>query len=490
MISFIIAILGLINSVYLTSLKLLQKDACIIGSSCQDVINSSYGMILGLPLSAYGILFFSLVSYITYQRHFNQQSSLGFELSLVSLGTIFSLYLMIIQFFVVNSFCIYCSLSACFTIALFVLAYLNFRENKLDLSVANLQPSRPILIGSSILVVILLSVIGYVKSISSAYTVEFTSNHAAKSTIQNFSVNDLNNIAGIEYTKIMMQLQSVREQAFLTYLARFDANSLGLDLNQYYKAFVQNDIKQSDRMTRTTIKKLQGNPNQFQQYLDSVKGVAKNQFRQRYQNLQKDLLTYYDASFLLNTSFKVDLTENKYGKVSIGKAGAPLDIVIFSDFLCSHCATFHANLEHLYQQYPDKFQITFRNFPLQGPISELLSKIGICAHEQNQFNAYADAIYANQKEVKFETINDYLPKGLNTNDLLSCVQDPNVSYILNQDVEEVSRLNIQATPTVFLNGYLSNINMIKAELSKLVGYDVNSSHAHSHSNNDHSGHNH
>ena len=50
--------------------------------------SNAYGMLFGIPLSVYGILFFSLIAYISYQRCFNQQESLGFELALLSFGTL------------------------------------------------------------------------------------------------------------------------------------------------------------------------------------------------------------------------------------------------------------------------------------------------------------------------------------------------------------------------------------------------------------------
>ena len=488
MISIIFSILALINSIYLTSLKLLQKNVCLVGSSCQNVINSDYGMLFGLPLSVYGILFFSVITYISFQRFYNKQESLGFELILLSLGSIFSLYLMIIQFFIIKSFCIFCSVSAGITLILWILCFLEYKRHNLSFSLQTLSPSRYILIGSGILFFILISLITYAKVITTNYDISFLTKHAAVSTIKNFSITELNNLAGVEYTKTRIQQQSILEQSFINYIARYDANLLGISLDQYYRAFVQKDLDVTNKAVRKTIIQTKSDPRLFEQYLSSVRDIDQSQFRNRYQQLQNTVLTRYDATFLLDKNFKT-LLKNNNGSPQTGPYNAPLKIVIFSDFLCSHCARFHAELEYLINQHPNLFHVTYRNFPLRGQISDVLAKISICSAKQNQFQAFADAIYANQKDVTIDTINTYLPPDLNNNQLLECVQSRATSQVLFNDVSEVKRLNIQSTPAVFLNGYIANINIIKAELTKITGIPVQPAHNHNH-HHGHGDHNH
>ena len=489
MISFILSILGLINSVYLTSLTLLQKDACIIGSSCQDVINSAYGMLFGLPVSIYGILFFSIISYITYQRCFNNQQSLGFEVALLSIGSIVSLYLMIIQFFIVNSFCIFCSFSATVTFILLILSLLALNDINEPFSFHSIKPSRHIFIGSTLVFLSLISFVLYAKSISNNYAISLTSKQAAVSSIRDFSTKELNDLSGIEYTKARMQMQSIRKQSFMTYIAKHDASILNLQLDQYYQTFVQNKLRMDDQNTRNAIKRLKGNPSLLQQYLSNVDDVDRNEFRNRFDRLQTDILTYYDASFLLDTTYKISIQDNQYGSIQVGNTKAPLQVIIFSDFLCSHCAQFHASLDHLFKRYPDFFNITYRSFPIRGQFSEMLSLYGICAANQNNYLAYADSIYSNQNTITYETINDFIPDSLDKSKLNVCIQDATANKLLDDDINEVRRLNIQSTPTVFLNGYLSNIGSIQAELSNLLGVSSLSLQDNSHSH-DHSEHKH
>tara|TARA_B100000427_G_scaffold229638_1_gene192859 strand:+ start:2132 stop:3604 length:1473 start_codon:yes stop_codon:yes gene_type:complete len=490
MFSFVLALLGLVNAIYLTVQKLFQVDYCVIGNSCQSVINSSYGMIGGLPLSIYGILFFFIIAYISYQRAFNSQSSLGFELLLLSIGGVFSIHLMIIQFFVIKSFCIYCSFSATVTIVLLVLSALRFNDENDGVSLTDFLPSRYIFTGVSVIFVFLVSLIVYSKILSNTYDIEILEKKAATSTIKDFSTTDLNNLAGIEYTKALMQIQSIRKQAFLDSIARYDAALLGLQLDQYFMAFVQNNLLMNDQNTRNAIKSLKGNPSAFQQYLDNIDDIEQKDFRNRFLDLQKDLLAYYNARFLLDTTYQTQVKDNSYGAIQIGNPKAPLKLIVFSDFLCSHCASFHATMEHLFKRYPEFFHITYRSFPIQGKISELLALYGICSANQNKYLDYADSIYENQSNITYQTIQSFIPESINKQQLQVCINDRTANNLLQDDIKEVKRLNIQATPTVFLNGYLSNIASIKTELSKLLKTDVRLFNNHSGHSHDHSGHSH
>jgi uncharacterized membrane protein len=489
MFSFILSILGLFNAIYLTSLKFLQQESCFIGSSCNDVINSSYGMILGLPTSIYGVLFFSLISYISYQRFANNQPSIGFELVILILGSLFSVYLMFAQFILVKSFCVFCSFSAAITFILTGLSIFRIKSSKNVISLSTFKPAKPIMIGALILMSLLIAFIVFSVSITQRYSVTFTPSLAATSSIKTFTTDELDNLAGIEHTKLKMQLQSLRERTFGDYLARYDAGKLGLQLDDYYRVFVQKKLSVNDENIRNSLKRIRGDHNSLLQFLSTMPDADKNDFRDRFFNLQDDILELYKGSFLLKTTFKTNIEDNAYGAIQKGKSKAPLNVVIFSDYLCGHCAHFHKEFKPILEKYSSYFSITYRNFPLRGQLSDTLSLLGICSANQGLYDEYADAIYKNQRSINTNNVFEFIPSSLDVNRLKTCINDPVAKGLLADDVKEVKRLNIQSTPTIFLNGFMSNINIIKAELEKLTGKKIQPDPSHSH-HNDHGDHSH
>ena len=45
LLALILSVVAFINATYLTYLKLTSTDSCLLGNSCNDVINSTYGSI-------------------------------------------------------------------------------------------------------------------------------------------------------------------------------------------------------------------------------------------------------------------------------------------------------------------------------------------------------------------------------------------------------------------------------------------------------------
>ncbi|MER3447725.1 MAG: hypothetical protein C4291_13225 [Candidatus Dadabacteria bacterium] len=110
----ILSALGIALSGYLTYLYYAKAQAafCTVGSGCDTVRESPYSIILGVPVSVFGvigylsILILSLVS-ISYGR---AKWLLLYFLSLV--GFAFSAYLTYIELFVIKAICPYCVASA------------------------------------------------------------------------------------------------------------------------------------------------------------------------------------------------------------------------------------------------------------------------------------------------------------------------------------------------------------------------------------------
>jgi Predicted membrane protein len=112
-------IIGIIYTLYLTELTLQAKIACPLNSfiSCEKILNSEYSYFLGIPLALYGTLgFLGLLILYFYKK-------LPYLIWGI-LGLIIIIILQFIQIFILQAYCLYCTISHVLFIASFVLGYM------------------------------------------------------------------------------------------------------------------------------------------------------------------------------------------------------------------------------------------------------------------------------------------------------------------------------------------------------------------------------
>lgn len=128
-----IALFGFVDATYLTYSHFTKSPlSCKILEGCNEVTNSEYSEIFGIPLALLGSLYylavlFGTLLYIDTKRRF----FLIMILPLTAFGFLFSLYLLYLMFFVINAVCIYCLGSALTSTLLFLISiYIFFRYKK------------------------------------------------------------------------------------------------------------------------------------------------------------------------------------------------------------------------------------------------------------------------------------------------------------------------------------------------------------------------
>lgn len=142
-----LAIIGIAISAYLFSVKTFSLDPVCGVSSCGVVNNSVYSMFLGVPTSAWGMLFYFLVTVLVFELDLSSVSKPSFfdrvynvfakktgnsteyfsiikliNIFVASVGLLFSGYLTYLEAFVINAWCQWCIVSAWITVCLFILA--------------------------------------------------------------------------------------------------------------------------------------------------------------------------------------------------------------------------------------------------------------------------------------------------------------------------------------------------------------------------------
>src|SRR5947209_14241364 len=141
-----------------------------------------------------------------------------------------------------------------------------------------------------------------------------------------------------------------------------------------------------------------------------------------------------------------------------GSPAAPVTIVEFADFECPVCKESLPVLQEVRSLYPEQVRIVYRNFPLAShPQARPAAEAAHCAHEQGQFWAYHDALFAKAPDLQ---ASDYVRLAerlkLNAADFAACLSSDRPKVAVAKDLADAQALGLSGTPTFFINGrYLS-----------------------------------
>lgn len=140
----------------------------------------------------------------------------------------------------------------------------------------------------------------------------------------------------------------------------------------------------------------------------------------------------------------------------LGPAGAPITIVEFSDFECPFCTRFAQQTAPLLRrQYGEQVRWVFVNNPLQAihPRAYDLALAGECAHEQEQFWAFYDAMFSDRYGTTDSGIaNAVRDMGIDAERFESCYRNADHAEEVAADLKEAQKFYILGTPTFFVNG--------------------------------------
>ncbi len=131
-IAFVTTLVGLLDSIYLSYIKLTHTEAFCAGIGECDIVNTSpYSEIAGIPMallgaSAYVALVILLI--VEGRRGFWKNNSLLIFFGMTLIGLLYSAYLTYIEVAVINAICPFCVLSAVAMLVLFVVSILRLRQ--------------------------------------------------------------------------------------------------------------------------------------------------------------------------------------------------------------------------------------------------------------------------------------------------------------------------------------------------------------------------
>ncbi len=128
-----LALAGIFISLYLTLYKLgvIGELSCTIGS-CETVNTSRWSVFFGLPVAAWGLLFYLDVfgvALLGTMPRFEDEPIISIVLVVeAAIGVLFSAWLTYLELAVIHAICIWCVTSAVIVLLIFVVSFADWRE--------------------------------------------------------------------------------------------------------------------------------------------------------------------------------------------------------------------------------------------------------------------------------------------------------------------------------------------------------------------------
>jgi protein-disulfide isomerase len=183
--------------------------------------------------------------------------------------------------------------------------------------------------------------------------------------------------------------------------------------------------------------------------------------------------------------FKADLDKLKTDlSPSFGSAGAPVVLVVFSDFQCPNCKAEAETLrQNLVAAFPTQVRTYFKDFPIEQlhPWAKTAAIAGRCVFRESPtaFWKYHDWMYEHQGEVTVENLKSKVlefatgAQDLDGMQLGRCIDTKATEAEVDASVAEAHALRIDATPTMFLNGRRLIGNYPWPNLEQLINGELN-----------------
>ena len=140
------------------------------------------------------------------------------------------------------------------------------------------------------------------------------------------------------------------------------------------------------------------------------------------------------------------------GEPTLGPADAPVQVVVFYDFQCEHCARTVPVLVGVVKQYGGLARLIAINVPSPAhPLAEPAAEFALTAKEQGKFWPAFDKIFAGQSRLSEEFLLALGKElGLDPARVAADLKDHAHREMLKRDFYQAIDLGVTATPTVFV----------------------------------------
>ncbi len=177
-----------------------------------------------------------------------------------------------------------------------------------------------------------------------------------------------------------------------------------------------------------------------------------------------------DGKYILNGSLHeaaANPFQNEISRIttslqpSFGAPGAPVTLVLFSDFQCPYCREEAKELrENLTKAFPTQVRVYFKDYPLANhDWARPAAMAGRCIFRQNPlaFWEYHDWAFDKQSEITAANFREKLAgfiqgKEIDPLQLNQCLDRKETEAEVEKSIAEARSVRVNSTPTMFLNG--------------------------------------
>ncbi|MFM2274388.1 MAG: hypothetical protein RL211_260 [Pseudomonadota bacterium] len=141
-----------------------------------------------------------------------------------------------------------------------------------------------------------------------------------------------------------------------------------------------------------------------------------------------------------------------------GLSAAPVTIVEFFDPACETCRAFYPIVKNILKQYPNDVRLVIRYAPFHAG-SDQVVKLLEAAKRQNKYQPVLESLLAAQPQwadhgkpnidLAYQAAE---AAGLDIKKAQADAQGSDIEAVLQQDIEDLTALEVTKTPTFFVNG--------------------------------------
>jgi len=424
---------------------------CPVRTGCEAVLSSRYAAIQGIPLPWLGVAFYAtvmllLVAAYGIASHHLRVRLIGAVFRLSVIGASFSGVLMFIQFVVLRAFCPLCTLSAVVAGGLLVasaraerlVAKADFRgrgAGALALTVVALISAVPLLI-------------------SGRSPQEGT---LAVVDGQAFTRDQMEEELGVSHQSLQrsifnLELNWVRrkvEGALLAVEAK-KSKTTGDDLLSARMSAIKpiSDAEIDARFARSGLVRSQDLVERIEaELLAERRELARGQYIEELAG--KHRVEVFLKPVAVN-ALNIDLAT---AKVS-GPPDAKVQLVVFSDFECRHCAELAVVLKQVRSDFRDDVMVAYRYFPIEGHARAFPAAVAAeCAAEQGAFWEYHDKLYEQAGDLSDASlVSTAGALGLDRARFVECQKSTRARAVVEASRVDADANGLEGVPVLFLNG--------------------------------------
>lgn len=153
-----------------------------------------------------------------------------------------------------------------------------------------------------------------------------------------------------------------------------------------------------------------------------------------------------------------------------GNPEAKVTIVEFADYQCPHCKTASQLIKRLARRFEGKVKVVYMDrLVTHSPVSRLVAQGGVCAHKKGKFWEYHDLAYVRQAKLNTSSPMDLAGEvGLDRKEFEGCLKSEEAAAKVKAAEREAERLQINSTPTVFVNGKRVALHDIEQDIVEAI----------------------